>query len=247
MPSQSIYMQTRALQDQIKTKVKGATLAYQTAREALLVLMGPGEWMDKLQELKDDNIRGITEHLLKDNEKEELRQAQERAGYSLKEMTEVLETGNVPTAPLKHGVVLGQSNLNLSWIWYTHMPLMSGSDLAACGEVRSNFEELQESLRAEWCKARARSHQSCEEIRLIEEEMRRAIDYCGWQSQWWLNQISRHTNVPDYLHEGLVAYAKQHTDEKGHKQWSGACHGRRSGSKRRLYSRCCRTPSMGVF
>ncbi|KAL0062253.1 hypothetical protein AAF712_010883 [Marasmius tenuissimus] len=123
LPSQGNYTTTRALQDQIEVKVTASKLTYQSARNALMVLVGPGEWTERLRELKDDDIRGITERLLKDNEKEELRRAQELAGYTVKEINEVLDAGNVPTAPLKRGVTLGQSSLSLSWIWYTHMPL----------------------------------------------------------------------------------------------------------------------------
>ncbi|KAK1224923.1 hypothetical protein PQX77_012163 [Marasmius sp. AFHP31] len=176
-----------------------------------MALVGPGEWTDRLRELKDDDIRGITERLLKDNEKEELKRAQELAGYTVKEVNEVLESGNVPTAPLKRGVTVGQSTLSLSWIWYTHMPLVSGSENVSQG-TRSNFQELQDSLRAEWCKARARARRAREELRLVDEEMRRSIEYCLWQSEWWSSQINRRPEAPSWLQEGLTAYAKEHQE-----------------------------------
>ncbi|KAL0056654.1 hypothetical protein AAF712_016740 [Marasmius tenuissimus] len=211
-PSQGNYTTTRALQDQIEVKVTASKMTYRSARDALMVLVGPGEWTDWLRELKDDNVRGITERLLKDNEKEELQRAQELAGYTVKEINEVHDAGNVPTAPLKRGVTLGQSSLSLSWIWYTHMPLVSGSDGTGKEGMRSNFQELQESLRAEWCKARACARRAREELSLVEEEMRRCIDYCIWQLEWWASQINRRTDIPTWLAEGLNAYAKEHQE-----------------------------------
>ncbi|KAG7087391.1 hypothetical protein E1B28_013362 [Marasmius oreades] len=73
----------------------------------------------------------------------------------------------------------------------------------------ASFEEIQDSLRSEWCKARAHARRPREELRLVEEEMHRSIEYCYYVASWWERQIGRR-DVSPFLQEGLTAYAKEH-------------------------------------
>lgn len=52
--------------------------------------------------------------------------------------------------------------------------------------------------------------------------MRRSVEYCAWQSKWWQDQSARRENVPEYLAEGLAAYAKEHSVEEKERsmRWS---------------------------
>ncbi|KAL0069537.1 hypothetical protein AAF712_003195 [Marasmius tenuissimus] len=98
----------------------------------------------------------------------------------------------------------------MSWIWYT---LKKGSDGSETSEG-DDFATIQESLRSEWCKARAQARRSREELQLVEEEMRRGIEFCHWKAQWWNQQIGQRDGIPLYLEEGLKAYAREHSEEE---------------------------------
>ncbi|KAL0058853.1 hypothetical protein AAF712_014457 [Marasmius tenuissimus] len=112
--SQGMYTKMRALQDKIEIKIKGLTSTYRTARAALIETRGEGNWMRHLKVLHDEDIRGISERVLKDSEKEEYRRAQEKAGVSADAIDEVLENQNVPTQPFNPVLALGQSKHTLS-------------------------------------------------------------------------------------------------------------------------------------
>lgn len=73
------------------------------------------------------------------------------------------------------------------------------------------------AVRIEWCQARARAHRWSEECKLLEEEMRRVIDFFGWQASWWLGKADDsnwdHTAPmqacsPQHI-EGRQAYARR--------------------------------------
>ncbi|KAG0692187.1 hypothetical protein DFH29DRAFT_985899 [Suillus ampliporus] len=97
--------------------------------------------------------------------------------------------------PLKHddGRTVGQQSI--SWIWKT-----SG--------FNSNELGLQDSLRVEWCKARARAHRWEEEVQLLQEEMRHIIAFLDWQAGWWDLQGPRHAFNSLQAEEGALAYAQ---------------------------------------
>ncbi|KAK1223408.1 hypothetical protein PQX77_013717 [Marasmius sp. AFHP31] len=212
--SQSMYLKTRTLQDQIEAKVKALSETYRRARAALLTLRGEGDWMLSLRELRPEDVRGISERLLRSGEKEQLQRDQERAGMTADEISTVLNGTNVPTVPVNSMLSLGQSKEHLSWIWFTHRVVVEGGGpmTSISGEQGADFEELQECLHSEWCKARARSQRPREELRLVEEEMRRSIQFCYHQARWWERQIGQRPDVSPWLQEGLTAYAKEHID-----------------------------------
>lgn len=101
-----------------------------------------------LKELRDEDIRGITERLLRQNEAEEVIQARERAGIDAVELQNVLGAETTrPTMLLPRGVVVGQSKMSLSWIWFTHMPLLTDSTRGSTSDpaLQNTFQELHDS------------------------------------------------------------------------------------------------------
>ncbi|KAG2358776.1 hypothetical protein BDR07DRAFT_1488989 [Suillus spraguei] len=96
----------------------------------------------------------------------------------------------------------GQSsgNRTLSWIW------------KACG-IASDAPEgetvLNESLRIEWCKSRARAMRWVEEVQLLQEEMRRVAAYLLWHATWWDAQADRRAGLALAEVEGIRGYAKR--------------------------------------
>lgn len=45
---------------------------------------------------------------------------------------------------------------------------------------------------------------------LLDEEMRRSIQFGSWKARWWKEQTDRRTSLPVHLSEGITAYALQH-------------------------------------
>ncbi|KZP24407.1 hypothetical protein FIBSPDRAFT_1011668, partial [Athelia psychrophila] len=91
---------------------------------------------------------------------------------------------------------LGEGFRKLSWIW---MVFGVGSD----GEDKG----LQEVLRIQWCKARARAMRWSEEVLILREEMVRVLVFLTWHALWWERQALRRTGLSPEAAEGVAAYA----------------------------------------
>lgn len=90
-----------------------------------------------------------------------------------------------------------QGTAIMSWIWLTYRMLDDDS------------EGLQDLLRIEWCKARARCDRWGEEIQLLLEEMQRILLFLDWQARQWDERTgARVPQRPEDI-EGVVAYAKK--------------------------------------
>ncbi|KAI3605284.1 hypothetical protein WG66_013037 [Moniliophthora roreri] len=201
-PSQGLYRRLNAWKDQVEAKIKSIRLCYDKSRAALLSLRGHGDWENVLRVLRGEDIRGIGERLLKEEEKAEFRRAQERAGISKEDIEKMLSgVDNIPTVMVNQVLGRGDSRAAPSWIWYT-----LGDPTDPNG---SATKEIEASLRVEWCKARARARRAREELLLVEEEMRRALAFCHWRAKWWTEQLERRPNLSSPLSEGLRAYAKE--------------------------------------
>lgn len=85
----------------------------------------------------------------------------------------------------------------LSWIWSSQ---------------RTSDEELtqgmNEALRIEWCKARARAQRWQEECILLWEEMRRVVDFHQWQAGIW------ETRANEAASRGACAYFWRQRDAR---------------------------------
>ncbi|KAJ8579221.1 hypothetical protein M405DRAFT_939239 [Rhizopogon salebrosus TDB-379] len=99
---------------------------------------------------------------------------------------------------LRQGATLGTDRL--SWIWTTR-PVALNDDPG-----------VQEGLRMEWCKARARAMRWSEEVELLEEEMQRVLRFLRWHATWWKEQAHRRACEKSADTEGLQAYALRQAD-----------------------------------
>ncbi|KAG1837469.1 hypothetical protein C8R48DRAFT_751632 [Suillus tomentosus] len=81
-----------------------------------------------------------------------------------------------------------EGRIQLSWIWLVE------------GVGDDEDEVVQDCLRVEWCKTRARAMQWTEEVELLQEEMRRVLCFLRWH-------VKGAISSPDIDAEGLIAYA----------------------------------------
>ena len=67
---------------------------------------------------------------------------------------------------------------------------------------------------ADWAKTRARAARWREEVILLDEDMRWALDYCWWRSQWWNARVVTASQrlLPPHVAEGLSAFAREQRD-----------------------------------
>jgi hypothetical protein len=231
--SQRHYTRFQTLQDQTEYKIKLSSLQYNTAKDALLRLRGPGTWEKMLRELHGEDIRGLSERALIEEEKEETRWTRTMAGVSGYQMTEEGMVDDVPTPTFNPGphLAVGEGHRTLSWIWYstTGDEITNNISTGACKYTLfpskvDTTSLLETDLRVKWLKCHARAARWKEEILLIDEEMRRALEFCSWKVKWWEQQAHRRTTVLSYLREGLVAYATQNaaTERRRLMAWSDA-------------------------
>lgn len=68
------------------------------------------------------------------------------------------------------------------------------------------------ALGAEWAKAKARADRWEEDVILLDEEMRRVLQFCTWKVSWWKEQASLRKDLPEPLAEGLSAYSAEQAD-----------------------------------
>ncbi|KAF7377213.1 CxC2 domain-containing protein [Mycena sanguinolenta] len=196
---QGAYTKSRELLDGIEDRIRSAATRYRAARAALLALRGPGHWENVYQELQKEDIRGMNERLLNEEEKEENRKARVLAGLPADaDGADIDEYGEPVELTVLFNLETGEGRRRLSWIWYTGM--ITDSDTAKDGS-------LHEDIRIEWTKARARADRWKEELILLEEEMRRVLQFCGWKKQWWQSRVNCERDVSPELREGLRAYA----------------------------------------
>ncbi|KAK7020596.1 hypothetical protein VNI00_017725 [Paramarasmius palmivorus] len=190
--SQGAYTKTRAFRDQIESRVKSSEVSYKRHRAALYALRGSGEWERVLRELRPEDVRAMGERTLAAEEREVFRQAQMLAGVSENEIEAALlgADANVPTVEDLN--VLSSKGSTASWIWYVAGDRMST-------DRRKDIQI-------------ARARRAREELELVDEEMRRSIEFCQWRAGWWDAQAIRRSNISPWLADGLQAYASEQSD-----------------------------------
>ncbi|KAI4517411.1 hypothetical protein K525DRAFT_210959 [Schizophyllum commune Loenen D] len=192
--SRGITMATRAraVFDKIAKRIHIGKMRYRFARNCLLYLRGHGPWESRLRPLEDQDVRALNERAMTAREKED----RERARALGQDIDWAAEEGVVLT-----GVVnAGEGSRRLSWIWYTD----PGSS-ATTGE-----EHLNEALRVEYLKSKARRDRDREEIQLLEEEMRRTIASLDHDAEVWRQRAQSRANCDEILADGLRSYANEH-------------------------------------
>ena len=78
------------------------------------------------------------------------------------------------------------------------------------------------ALRVEWAKVMAWAARWEEDVVLLDEEMRRVLDFCKWKADWWTKQVLLCRGLGAPLAEGLHAYAAKQADmeQRIHLAWS---------------------------
>ncbi|KAF8125542.1 hypothetical protein K438DRAFT_1535231, partial [Mycena galopus ATCC 62051] len=174
---------------QIEIKVHLAKVHYRYARAGLLALRGHGVWEERLKVLRDEDVRGLNERALAEEEVARENQVDELTRALAKPAGRVVA----------EGIVAGEGSHSLSWIWYT---------MGARGE--DTDPKLHEALRVEWCRAYSRSRRLEEEVRLLREEMRRTIAYGEVAAREWAVLAAEEGNSAGAeLGEGRRAYAAE--------------------------------------
>ncbi|KAK7005562.1 CxC2 domain-containing protein [Favolaschia claudopus] len=110
-----------------------------------------------------------------------------------------------------------EAKMPMSWIW-----LSEGST----GDEKDVVHN--EALRIEWAKTRAKAMRYAEEVDLLEEEMRRVLQYLAWRTSWWKSLVGLRADKQGIeVEEGHAAYAhKQASYMEGIRarfeaQWGG--------------------------
>ncbi|KAJ7175600.1 hypothetical protein C8R46DRAFT_890642 [Mycena filopes] len=194
----------------VNLKIHGCKLRYRYSRHCLLKLKEHGDWEKELEILTEDDVRALNERALTKAERERLREAEE-----------VVDEGGIAAAG---DVVSGETHRTLSWI----ASKLGGEDEKLHeGEWRLGMSTrwmltvILAALRVEWCKAYSRSRRWREELVLVEEEMRRTIEYGVWAKQRWIARASARTVMLGTtaattleVAEGVKAYVLEHADRE---------------------------------
>ncbi|KAG6836043.1 hypothetical protein H0H93_012007 [Arthromyces matolae] len=227
--SQGTYTRMRALQDQISARIRDASSRYRAAREALLNLRGNGPWEEVFRELQEKDLRGVNEHVVRSEEENSRARAHAWASSSTVDPIQTISTRELQT---------GEGHRSASWIWYT----VSKEELEADSDGTLN-----DGIRLEWLKARSRAHRWKEEVQLLEEEMRRVLEYTKWKSVWWEQKgLQRNVESPS-LREGLLAYAARQAEvEEGRRiAWSAKWQPVRNRAQEALVQNLGETEGLG--
>jgi len=67
------------------------------------------------------------------------------------------------------------------------------------------------ALHFKWAKAKAQAARWEEEVILLDKEMCRVLQFCGWKVDWWRNQIGlcNSDTMDNFVLDGLRAFAEQ--------------------------------------
>ena len=116
--SQHAYVHSQALQDQIECRVRMCQQQYNTVCAAVLALRGPGEWEKTLAVLRPEDIRGISERALTEEDREDHLHTRRMA--SLADGQDISRLLNTPMARIDPRRELTEGHRTLSWIWYSY-------------------------------------------------------------------------------------------------------------------------------
>ncbi|KAJ6536254.1 hypothetical protein B0H19DRAFT_1317890 [Mycena capillaripes] len=143
------------------------------------------EWKVHLKQLKAEDVRGRPKAVFGDDER---RQKKKKKKARLD-----------PEAEARKAAQREEDSLPLSWIW-----------IAQAGAAEPKDVVDNEFLRIEWAKTRAKAMRYAEEVELLEEEMRRVLQFMDWRAGWWTGLVGLRAGVQDEaLREGHEAYARK--------------------------------------
>ncbi|TDL20498.1 hypothetical protein BD410DRAFT_725441 [Rickenella mellea] len=98
--------------------------------------------------------------------------------------------------PPTRASTLGEGHRHVSWIWK--------AAVSAAGESNG----MNEALRVEWSKAKARVDRWSEEVDLLREEMRRVQATLRHRAGWWENKANNCEHLDGKTLVGAIAYAR---------------------------------------
>ncbi|KAJ7253593.1 hypothetical protein C8J57DRAFT_1519322 [Mycena rebaudengoi] len=175
--------------DILNEQIRRAAERYRGARRALVVLgrvLEKNEWEVALKPLAETDVRGMPRAHFGDEERQAARGKGKGKGKPSKKRRKV-----------EYKV--------LSWIWLA--PKQSARDPDVASE-EGEQPAMDEALRIEWARTRARHLRWTEEVLLLEEEMRRIVQFLQWQAEWWRKRVGlRDDKIDDIQREGDRAYA----------------------------------------
>ncbi|KAJ7097255.1 hypothetical protein B0H15DRAFT_773428 [Mycena belliarum] len=187
------------------------------ANEALHEIRGQLLVRSHLYQMKDAYARGVRENMrstskieLCDERIRRMTAQYRNARLALGVLGRVLgrEDWLVALKPLLDGDVRGMPHAQfgdpvdkppsvLSWIWIAQVQ----------DPAPGSSQAMNEAVRIEWAKARARAMRWTEEVDLLEEEMRRIVQFLAWRGDWWEAQIAQRGLGDGPQLEGETAYA----------------------------------------
>ncbi|THH18698.1 hypothetical protein EUX98_g8912 [Antrodiella citrinella] len=181
----------RSYYDKFHAKINASVACYRAARAALLVLDPNGTWKAHLLELSTKDVRGPNNE---DNDVDNDEDNDER------------DSGGINTAQskTKETRARGEGHYEISWIWLVQ-PGIQGKERVA--------NDFSDGMRVEWAKARARTDRWQEEALLLQEEMRRTLEYLKWDADLWRSRAAQRASdnpcLSAALLQGLAAYAEK--------------------------------------
>ena len=94
-------------------------------------------------------------------------------------------------------VVASDGQYTQSWIWCSTTTVVSQ-------------DEVNEDMRVEWAQCMARADRWGEEVTLLQEEMRRVVQFLGWRSRDWYSKADARVDpITQAVRAGVSAYAKK--------------------------------------
>ncbi|VDC01759.1 unnamed protein product [Peniophora sp. CBMAI 1063] len=163
---------TRSLTTQVAVhaNIEKAASAYRRHREAYLALEGGGSWETTMRKLADSDCRPLSDKLVEQMEK-----------ASEKNIKTFLEKRR------KAGLS-GKTDHKVPWIWY-NTTIKSGSEFVDGSYCRwsavGHLTYLSPELMTEWAKSLARAQHWLQEVRLVDAEMQRVIDFNESMASIW--------------------------------------------------------------
>ncbi|KAK6988879.1 CxC2 domain-containing protein [Favolaschia claudopus] len=173
----------------VDEQIRRIAAEYRVAHQAL-VRLGPilneTDWKRQLRVLMPDDVRPRPRATFSD--------PQRKSGYKRKR-------GQTREQVADERRRKQAEDRPASWIW-----------LSQLSENEEQQDGMTEALRIEWAKTRARAMRWTEEVDLLEEEMRRVLEFQKWKAEWWAALADQRQTVvasDSILNEGLTAYARR--------------------------------------
>jgi hypothetical protein len=124
--SQAQFTRSHNAQVSVEDQIREHRDQYRVHRKALVHLRGSGQWEKELQMLEPEDIRGISERVLKDLDREIYRKASILAGTSVHEASRLADD-ILPSAWVPN-LSVGDGKNIISWIWTSRRGTLKGSD-----------------------------------------------------------------------------------------------------------------------